>query len=225
VILAAEPDDAEALKLGTAAILTFRKKGAGNVASPSDSGKPSDADSMPAEASTDDLPVWEPNEKLAEDLGDYQDVDGIEIRLPKGFKGGVIPAVFPGTSIKLLHFSAEDSGGGNDATLDFFVQRIPLGQKPEMLDHSFEGMFSKVMGWQHAAVERGKIGDLLCLRARCNYAPAGPSPGPGPKMAGFAYLCQIDANTLVLVFAAEGTSQNVRALKIANTAALTIRKK
>ena len=220
----AEPNDVESLRLGTAAVLTFRKKGVGDTACAADSGKSSDSPSPPAEASTDDLPVWTPNEKLAEELGAYQDVDDFEIRLPKGYEGGETPGTLPGTSVKLFGFSAKEPAQGVKPMLSFIIQKTPPGQKPETLDHTFEFLFSKLQGyganWQHATIERGKIGELICLRSRCECPSAAAT-----KMLGFVYLCQVDANTLVMMLAADGESQNVRALKIANTAVLTIRKK
>jgi hypothetical protein len=230
IIMDIEPHDGDSLKLGTAAILTFRKKGAGDAPSASDGGGSSDSASARADAPTEDLPVWTPSEKLAEELGDYQQVagEGIEIRLPKGYEGppGDLVAYLPGMIGRLYSFGPAKPAEGTQPTFSLGVRKTPPGQKPDTLDHAFDLLFSNLRGqggvdWQHTAIERGKIGEMACLRTRCE----GPPAERPPKMHGFVYACQVDANTVVMAIVTDVEPNHGKSLKLGNAAVLTLRKK
>ena len=73
----------ESSKLGTAAILTFRKKGAADTARPTDSGRPPEGASSPVHVAAS-MPIWQPDPTVLDELEPYQDVEDYQIRLPKG---------------------------------------------------------------------------------------------------------------------------------------------
>ena len=97
---------------------------------------------------------------MAEELGDYRDVDGFEIRLPKGYGGGETLGTLPGTSVKLFGFSAKEAVQGARPMLSFIVQRTQPGQKPETLDHNFEFLVLKAASqrWE-LATRRHRAGE------------------------------------------------------------------
>jgi hypothetical protein len=211
---ALEPIDEPTFKLAAAAILTFRQKAAGEPPAP-----------PPADESAGNLPVWEPNPKLLEQLDPYQAVGDYEIRPPKGYesKSGQEPGAAP-TSLKRFYWSLPRRQDNTSAALSIIMETAPLPQLyAPSLRNQLAGLSApneSATDWQQKPIELGTVNGITFARRswQCVYR------GKTKKTCQFRYVSK-DSGALITILAQDEEPYGEESLKLLNAAALTFRKK
>jgi len=169
---------------------------------------------------------WKLDKALLDQLEPYQDVEGYQIRLPKGFNATPLP-ITPPQGQKLFHWMAPRQGAGGASSTSFVQVFLATAPSPEAakanlepaLTTATEGMKRDQREWKQMPAEAGRINGLPCLRVKFQ----GVLAGSGAKTRGFAYAAQ--DGSVVIAISVVSAGDNAEALKLAEAAALTFRKK
>ncbi len=166
--------------------------------------------------------AWEPDKTLLEQLEPYQDVKGYQVRPPKGYALMQPPASSVGKAF------AWTGTRRADGTAPMFMVLIatptPEEAKGITLENFVERMLAAVKAlrqdWQQTPAERGQVNGLSMLRTTWQ----GTAPQGNSKMRGFDYFAQ-DGGTFICIRSQDVAPHDEQALKLAEAAALTFRKK
>jgi hypothetical protein len=170
------------------------------------------------------LPAWEPDAKLMEELGPVAILDGYEVRPPraytlnppppngstvvKGFYWAGVPRGDQTAPHFLISLKSASPEGGKDTTLEDYFR--------EML----EGFHRRRANWTQTSPERGQINGLTFMRVYWS----GTDADTQRKRHGVMYAGK-DGSTLFFISSQDAEPHHERALKLAETAALTFKRK
>jgi hypothetical protein len=165
---------------------------------------------------------WEPDKALLEQLEPYQDVDGYQVRPPRGY-ASIQPPTPPGS--KVFSWAGMPRA---DGTAPIFTVLIATPTREEAkgitLENFVERMLAAVKAlrqdWQQTPAERGQVNGLSMLRTTWQ----GTAPQGNFRMRGFDYFAQ-DGGTFICIRSQDVAPHGEQALKLAEAAALTFRKK
>ena len=165
---------------------------------------------------------WEPDKALLDQLEPYQDVEGYQIRLPKGYTLTQLPLTPPG-GMKLFFWMGPRQPDGSASFIQVAIAAIPPQEAKDGLANALAGTLATLKAqqrdWRQTPEEKGQLNGLPCLRVHAEAVAA----QTGGKVRGFLYAAQ-DGSTLAVV-SGFGPGENAEALKPVEAAALTFRKK
>jgi hypothetical protein len=164
--------------------------------------------------------AWEPDKALLDQLEPYQDVEGYQIRLPKGYSLTQLPMATP-AGMKLFFWMGPRQADGGASFVQVSLVALPSQETKLNLATALAGaqdaLKAQQREWQQTPAEPGQINGLPSLRVQNRGAQG------GAKVRGFMYAVQ-DGSTLIMISGA-APEANADALKLAEAAALTFRKK
>lgn len=170
------------------------------------------------------LPVWQPDPALIEQLGPYVDFDAYQIRVPKGFQPIQAPAVpLPGMS--MYAWAGPPRPDGSQPTVLAMVAKVPPQEAANMTLLQFQermlgGLKRRRSDWQQTPVESGQVNGLPFART----AWQATAPELSRKMAGVEYVTK-DGATFLQLRSQDFDAYQEQALKLGTAAILTFRKK
>jgi hypothetical protein len=165
---------------------------------------------------------WQPDQSALDQLGDYVDFEGYQIRVPRGFTP--LPATEqPG---------AKTTGWAGPAREDGFRQSlrlamIPLSERelhstvPQVLDTFLAGTKTHYENWQATTVEAGKINGRVFYRVECRGLV---KDGPKVEVHLLNYAAR-DGNDIVYLLIIDNESILSNPSSPSGVAALTLEKK
>jgi hypothetical protein len=171
------------------------------------------------------LPVWEPDAKLLEDLQPATIVEEYQCRPPKGYSAMSPPANVPAAG-KLFAWAGPLR---RDSTAPQFMVTIVYAPAEEAKSFTAEQLLDKrlqavkgkgVPNLTQTATERGQVNGLTFVRAYWT----GTHVEKPWKMHGFLYVAK-EGSTLFYLSSQDVEPNHEKALKVAETAALTFKKK
>jgi hypothetical protein len=168
---------------------------------------------------------WEPDKALLDQLEPYQDVEGYQIRLPKGYNPMQMPITPPAGTRFLSWLGPKHNGSA--CVVQGVLSTIPAGETKNNLTNAIAGAENTLKAqwrdWQQTPPEKGQVNGLSFLRVRNQGVIAQMGALMGKKVRGFLYAAQ-DGPTQILLtgLCAE---EDAEALKLAEAAVLTFRKK
>ena len=165
--------------------------------------------------------AWEPDKALLDQLEPYQDVDGYQIRVPKGYAPLQSPAA-PGA--KAFVWGGPRRPNGTFPSLTAMMLIAPpgaasLATMDPFLDLAMQGIKGLHRDWQETPREHGQVNGVTLLRARFQ----GVLNQNGLKVRGIYYAGRDGATFMMM--ASEDTEDQEQALRLAEAAILTLRKK
>jgi hypothetical protein len=169
------------------------------------------------------LPKWAPDKELLAQLAPYGNVGGYQVRPPRKYDRVVPPPAPPGGQ---LFAWAGAKRADNTAPMFMVTMLAPppeVAQKTtleQFLDSMLGGIKRRRKDWKQTAVERGQINGLTFLRVRWS----GTEAAKGWKMHGFMYVAR-DGPNFIQIASQDVEPNHAEALKLAEAAALTFRKK
>ncbi len=184
-------------------------------------GKPSDPSSSSSAAP---LRVWEPDAKLLEELGPFTPVDEYQVRPPKAYSL-TPPAPNGSGQIRAFYWTGTPR---EDKTAPYFLIALvssPAGEVKEKtlekeLDELLEGFHRRRSNWTQTSPERGQVNGMTFVRSYWS----GIDPEKQAKMHGFMYATK-DSSTLIHLSSQDVEPHYEHALKLAEAAVLTFKKK
>jgi hypothetical protein len=159
---------------------------------------------------------------LLEQLGPLTDVEGYQVRPPKAYSFSRPPGP-PG----FTGYAWAGALRGDKTAPQLLIGVVPVppaeakAQSPErFLEKMLEGVKRRRTNWTQTPPERGQVNGLTFVRARWS----GTESAKGWKMHGFMYATQ-DGATFLQLSSQDVEPHHEHALKIAETAVLTFKKK
>jgi hypothetical protein len=182
-------------------------------------GKPTDGS-----ASSASLPVWKPDAKLLEELAPGTTVEDYQVRPPKEYSINPPGETAPG-QVKAFYWVGKPR---EDKTAPFFLIGLVPSPAAEVrertlekeLDELLEGFKRRLGNWTQTAPERGQVNGLTFVRTHWS-AIDREKQG---RMHGFMYLAK-DGSTVIHISTKDVEPHHEQALKLAETAVLTFKKK
>jgi hypothetical protein len=175
-------------------------------------------------ASTAPLLVWEPDAKLLDDLEPITAVDAYEVRPPKGY---LLNPPDPNASQGMRAFYWKGTPREDNSYAHFMIvlKSEPAGEAKERslekeLDELLEGFKRRRSNWTQTSPERGQVNGLTFVRTYWS----GIDPARQGKLHGFMYAAK-EGSTLITLSSQDVELHHERALKLAEAAALTFKKK
>jgi hypothetical protein len=183
------------------------------------SGKAGDSSSA-----SEPLQVWEPDAKLLQKLGPMATVEEFQVRPPKGYSVSPPP---PNAPAGMKGFAWAGALRDDKTAPQFMIvlQSPPPGEAKNMtleqyLDKMLEGVKGRRTNWTQTPPERGQSNGLTFVRAYWT----GTEPEKHWKMHGFMYVTK-DASKFIHLTSQDVEPNHEQALKLAETAALTFKKR
>jgi hypothetical protein len=166
------------------------------------------------------LPAWAPDPAMLEKLDEYQDVDGYQIRPPKGYPQ--VPAKNFGPASRIVGWGGTLRADQTAPMITVMVTKPMPVQKPheQLMQDVLNSIKQRRQDWQQSPFERGTINGLAFLRARWS----GTEPNKGWKMHGLVFTTLNDT-TFVQISTQDVEPNDKEALKISEAAAFTFKKK
>ena len=128
-------------------------------------------------AAAANVPVWQPDPALLDQLDDYREVEGYEIRIPKECDSAPIPPEMqdiPYAKSKMLWTKLRLSNDDSALSLVLVVAQLPRGvagdgvtpdqMLKQILDADKKNIVSNLSDWQHTPPESGRVGDVPFAR-------------------------------------------------------------
>jgi hypothetical protein len=183
-------------------------------------GRNRDETGAPAEP----VPAWAPDATLLEQLAPVQEVEGYQVRPPKGYAVSRHTGEVWGQTV----YSWVGTRRPDHTAPSFLV--MFLVPPPEMrndakadralLDKMLGGVKRRRTGWRQTDTERGQVNGLTFRRARWS----GTSLETEEKMQGFMYVAW-DGAKIIAISSQDVEPHHEQPLKLAEAAALTFKKK
>jgi hypothetical protein len=177
-----------------------------------------------SEAAAEEKPGnWEPEKALVDRLQPYQDVEGYQLRLPKGYSLMQRPAT-PLPGVKVFYWMGPRQADGGGPSLAISVWTLaPGGEEPkDAVSKALAALEASPntqdRPWERASVESGQIAGLPCLRGQSQVVTAA-----GAKVRSFAYF--VKDGTTQIAIGGGASEADADALKLAEAAVLTFRKR
>jgi hypothetical protein len=167
------------------------------------------------------LPAWVPDKALLTKLAPYTTVAGYQVRPPKGYDAIEPPPAPPGG--KYFGWAGARRADKSSPSLTVAVATPPpevatKATLEQFLDSMLNGVKIRRTNWKQTAVERGQVNGRTFLRARWS------GTIKDWKMHGFMYVTR-DGDTFIAVSSQDVEPHHTEALKLAEAAALTFKKK
>jgi hypothetical protein len=164
---------------------------------------------------------WQPDPTLLDQLAPAVAVEGYEIRPPKAYQLQRPPGPEAG---RFFFWIGSPRPNQTAPKLGLTLTTLPPDEAKEYTLEKFLSLHLELFkkqtaGWSQTATERGQLNGLSFLRVRFN----GEST-KDLKMHGFLYMAQDGANFIELI-SRDVEPFHVEALKLAETAARTFRKR
>ncbi len=168
----------------------------------------------------------EPDKTLVDQLEPYQNAEGYQIRLPKGFTPTPLP-VTPPEGQKLLFWmsSGQQPSGASSAgsALVFLATTRSPGEAKYNLEptlaYAAKQMSGNMRDWKQMPSEPGQVNGFPCLRIQFQ----GVMTKSGLTSRGYVYVIQDESMVIALTIQIAGG--NADTLRVAEAAVLTFRKK
>lgn len=178
-----------------------------------------------AAAPASNLPVWQSDPAVVEQLGAYFDFDAYQIRLPKGYGPIQAPAVqAPGMS--MYAWAGTQRPDGTQPTVLAMVAKAPSPQDAANMsvlqfhERMLTSLKQRRTDWQQTPVESGQVNGLPFART----AWRAVAPELSRKMAGVEYATK-DGATFIQLRSQDVDAYHEQALKLGTASILTFRKK
>jgi len=144
---------------------------------------------------TADLPVWESDPALAEQLGPYENFDAYRIRPPKGYQRMPGPtATRPG--VQIFGWAGPPRPDGSRPSVTINLVTPPPEEShataEDLLDSALRSVKQRRTDWKQLPTESGRIGDLTLLRTSWQ----GTMAQTPMKMHGVVYAAKDGANLI-----------------------------
>ena len=170
------------------------------------------------------LPVWEPDAKLLEELGPPTTVEDYQVRPPKAYSLTPPAANAAGTR-RAFYWTGM---AREDKTKPHFLIGLissPAEDTKEKnlereLNELLEGFKRRMSNWTQTSPERGQVDGLTFVRTHWN---ATDRERQG-KVYGFMYVAS-DQSTMIHISSMDAEPSHLQALKVAEAAALTFKRK
>ena len=186
------------------------------------SGKPGERSASPAVSAP--LPVWEPDAKLLEQLAPAAEVEDYQVRPPKAY-ALTPPAPNSTGGIRAFYWTGTPR---EDKTTPYFLIALvppPAGEAKERtlereLDELLEGFKRRRSKWRQTPPERGRVHGMTFVRSYWS----GIDPEKQGTLHGFMCLTK-DGSTVIHLSSQDVEPHREHALKLAEAAALTFKKR
>jgi hypothetical protein len=171
------------------------------------------------------LSEWRPDEALLDQLAPAVDVGAYQVRPPKGYTSVPTP---PGAPKEARAFTWVGSTRPDGTAPQFMVVLITLPADAglvlpdQLLVSALRALHRLYESWSQTDDETGRVNGLTFLRARWS----GTDAAKKWKLHGFVYVYVAPDDNLVVQLRSQDVEPNhEQALKVAEAAALTFRKK
>lgn len=167
-------------------------------------------------------PNWTPDKNLSDRLGDFVDVEGFQLRVPKQF----LPIKQPGTGgSNAIAWTGEERSDGTRPYVMVTTVKLNSEQQSKLsleqaLDTFLNGIEKRRKNWSQTSAERGKVNGMTFVRAQWS----GTEITTDKKMRGFSYVTIADG-WLVQISSQDVEPHDREVLELAEAAALTFLKK
>jgi hypothetical protein len=173
------------------------------------------------------LPVWTPDPAFLDQLEPYQDIEGYQIRLPKGFESKG-PANIPFPGAREFGWVGASRTDGTKPTFYVEVITSPPERAAEARDMALGQFITAILpsqdmrgpDWQQGPLESGQINGLTFLRTSFQTTV----PGTAVKIRAVGYVAN-DSSTLIAVRASDADAYQEQSLRLGAAAIMTFRKK
>ncbi len=154
---------------------------------PAESGQP---------VATANLPVWESDPTLADQLGPYENFGDYRIRPPKGYQRMPSPATPPGVKVVAWVGPPRPDGSRPSVAINLVTnpEEVRNATVEQFLDSALRGVKRNRTDWKQTPTESGRIGDLVFLRATWQ----GTMTQTSMKIRGIDFAAKVDAHLIDL---------------------------
>ncbi len=177
---------------------------------------------LPKPAAAPKLPVWQPDPTLVEQLGPYEDIDGFQIRPPKGYQSMQVPGAPAGA--KVVAWAGPERADGTRPSVQLMLlsppPEAPIYTIEQVLDSSLRNTKKRRSEWQQTATESGQVNGIAFVTASWQ----GTITEVGMKGHGVEYAGKEGA-TIIQLKTQDVEPHHGEALKLGIAAILTFRKK
>ncbi|HYV35329.1 MAG TPA: hypothetical protein VE988_06470 [Gemmataceae bacterium] len=165
--------------------------------------------------------TWLPDAVLAKQLGNETNVEGYQLRPPKGYFAGQSSTPFEGA--KLLPWAGDLRPDNTVPGLLVMILKPPPNIPKRSLEQfhaeMLKGIENRRKSWSPSAIEQGQINGLTFVRTYWS----GTDSTSGKKMHGFKYSA-IDGEIYIDLGCQDVDPHHREALKLGEAAALTFKK-
>ena len=171
------------------------------------------------------LPVWQPDPALMEQLGPYQDFDAYQIRVPKGYEPvhALTPAPPPGVTARAWAGAPRPDGTRGSVTLMLFTpppHEAAMLTLPNLMERMMAVGKTRYSDWSQGPVELGQVNGLQFSRSSWH--------GTAPHVSGRVFVLDYagkNGTTFIQIRSQDVEAYQEQALKLGTAAILTFRRK
>jgi hypothetical protein len=169
------------------------------------------------------LPAWKPDSLMLAKLASELDVDNYRVQPPKGYFPVQPVGFVPPPEARAFFWASENRENGTAGSFMIMLMALPPGEELPSLEYAHEQMMEGIKrrreSWQAFRAEDGILGGIHFRRSRWSGLDANLGP-----MHGFSYTA-FDGRTLIQISSQDVDDYQEEALKIAEAAVLTFRRR